>query len=228
MNGQSSGAWKESSSALRIMYVTHRNSTGVLTDDAYTQANPVAVTTNVSAQVDTRVTGVLSGSVAFTRPDAGNDYIGGPGNATVQTALRASALYQIGYNPLGLFINNANGNAWENTPGVASGRGPYVSGLGTFGNALYETAMIAAAVGGDPAAATAVTYGVGMALIASRNGFLMPKYQLTGAGAVVSADSIACAAQSYVANADNSSTTIGILKMVPDSARSELVYDQRI
>jgi hypothetical protein len=101
--------------------------------------------------------------------------------------------------------------------------------MGSYGDALYETSLIGAAVGGDPAAGAAIVYVNGLALISSRNGFLTPQKQLNAAGvAIVSCDSQAIAAQSFVAGADNSSTVIGILKMPPDSVDNELVFDQRI
>jgi hypothetical protein len=229
MLGQSSGGWTESSSALRLLNVGIRNSIGVLTDDAFTQTNPTAVATNVSTKVNTGKLGVLSGSVAFTRPDVGSNYVGGPGSNVVQTAICANVAQKIGYTVLGLFINSADGNPYENLPAVASGVGPYVSGMGSYGDALYETSLIGAAVGGDPAAGAAIVYVNGLALISSRNGFLTPQKQLNAAGvAIVSCDSQAIAAQSFVAGADNSSTVIGILKMPPDSVDNELVFDQRI
>lgn len=230
--GQASGGWTESSSALRILNLGIRNSIGVLTDDAFTQANPVAVATNVSSRVNVTKTGVLSGSVAFVRPDAGTNHVGGPGSNTVQTALAAAPRFGIGYKPLGIFINSVNGNPYENIPGVASGVGPYVCAHGTYGDALYETRMIGDAVGGDPAAGAAIVWYTGVALISSRNGFLCPAQQLTGAGAAVSADDTTVAAQSFVGigagAADNLSTIIGILKMVPDSVQTELVFDARL
>jgi len=229
LDGQASGGWTESSSALRLLNAGVRNSIGILTDDAYTQTNPTAVATNVTTRVDQTLTGVLSGSVAFTRPDAGSNFVGGPGSNAVQVAIAADVAQAIGYRVLGVFINSANGNSYENLPGIASGKGPYMSAQGTYGNALYETALIGDSVGGDPAAGAAITYTNGQRLIASRNGFLMPRDQLNAAGlAIVSCDDQACAAESFVLAADNSSTMIGILKMPPDSVQTELVYDQRV
>lgn len=225
--GQASGGWTESSSALRILNIGVRNTVGILTDDSFTQTNPTAVDTNVSTRIDTTVRGVMSGSVAFTRPDAGSNYIGGPGDNATQTAIAADPNEAIGYDVLGVFINSANGNSYENTPGVASGKGPYVSSQGTYGNALYETTMIGDAVGGNPAAGTAITYLTGMRLIASRNGLLTPVEQVAAA-AIQDCDDQTVAAQSFVAGADDSSTVLAILKMPPDSVQTELVYDQRI
>lgn len=225
--GQASGGWTESSSMLRLLHAGVRNTVGVLTDDSFTQTNPAAVATNVSTRVDVTLGGVLSGSVAFTRPDAGSNFIGGPGSAATQTAIAADVALAIGYDVLGCFINDANGHAYENLPGVASGKGPYMSAQGTYGNALYETAMIGNGVGGTPVAGTAIVFTTGMQLISSRNGLLMPAEQVVGA-AIISTDSQAVAAQSFVAGADNQSTVIGILKMPPDAVQTELVYDQRI
>lgn len=247
--GQSSGGWTESSSALRITHVGIRNNHAVLTDDAITQANPVDSTV-VSDQVDSTKRGVLSGSVAFTRPDQGSEIVGGPGSSTVKTALRADASLYVGYRPVGVFINSAAGNAFENTPGVASGVGPYVCGGGVYGNSLFETHMIdeldATLTDGD-----AITYILGQSLVASRNGFLMPQIiegsggtpfhcDIVGGSAAVTAEmsvrhttstdlgtTSATELRDYLLRGAGS-TVIGILKLVPDNTRNELVYDQRI
>ena len=113
--GQSSGAWLESSAALRILYPAIRNALGVLTTDAFTQTNPpiVVAANTVSTQVNTGTRGVLSGSVAFTRPDQGSNYHGGP----VEPGAPDGLLIR----PLGVYVNTAVGNAFENQPGLASG-----------------------------------------------------------------------------------------------------------
>ena len=229
LNGQASGGWTESSSALRLLYVGIRNSIGLLTDDAFTQVNPTAVADYVSTRVDTTLTGVLSGSVAFVRPDAGSNFIGGPGSNAVQTAIAAAPTQQVGYYPVGVFINDANGNAYENTPGVASGKGPYMSGQGTYGNALYETTLIDdSADAGNAPAGTAITYYTGMPLAASRNGFLTPVNVIGTDGNSDSCTSVTgIMAECFVRGA-NQFTTLGILKMPPDATQTELVYDQRV
>lgn len=193
--GQASGDFTESSSALRILYAGTRNTMGAqLTTDAFTQTNPPAVvdTDTISGTLPTAAKrGVLSGSVCFTRPDAGNGMVGGPADAGA------------GIVPLGVFINDAAGNAYENTPGPASGQGPYMSGQGTYGNRLYETQSLAA--GG-----AALDYAVGDSLYASLNGYLTnvadPDNTVGGGAAVV----------------------IGVVKITPDSVHAEMVYDQRI
>ena len=201
--GQASGGFTESSSALRILNVGIRNTVGVLTSDSFTQTNPPAVTgaATITTQVDTTKRGVLSGSVAFARPDAGggSNYVGGPGIATAAAAGAGVVLASPASVVLGVFINSANGNPYENTPGPASGKGPYVSAMGTYGNALFETQNI------DTAAA--LVYAVGNDLVASKNGYLTNQND---------------------ANNRYATTVIGILKMPADAVQNELVYDQRI
>jgi hypothetical protein len=199
-----------------------RNTVGVLTDDSFTQTNPPIVTAaaTISSNVDTAVLGVLSGSVAFTRPDAGDNFIGGPATvaATGITVLEATLV-----RPLGLFINTAVGNAYENTPGPASGKGPYVSGQGTFGSQLFETQALAAA-GAYGAPGADLVYTTGMELAASDNGFLAPR--VDSAGSDISGTS------GFFLEATNSAvsgtTTLGVLKMPSDSEQPEIVFDQRI
>lgn len=235
LSGQASGGWTESSSALRLLHVGIRNTTGVLSDDAFTQTNPPIITTasTVSSNVDTSVLGVLSGSVAIARNDQGANYIGGPGTTTVIAAsgggvlggATATGLNGRTVQPLGLFINNASGNAFENQPAAASGIGPYVSAMGCYASQLFETQALVAfgalAQGGD------LTYAVGIPLIASLNGYLMPNAVWDGA-ATQSTDLVTAALQSAARNSAGTSTTIAILTMPADSVQNEIVFDQRI
>ena len=190
--GQASGGFTESSSALRILHVGVRNTVGQLSASAFTQTNPpvqTQSTTEASGLLDGVVRGVLSGSIAFANPTAGDNTHSGP---------------EGGVAVLGVFINNAVGNAFENQPGVASNRGPYVSAQGTYANRLYETKQDLA----DNTTDVDITYAVGDSLQSSVNGYLTN-------GAVA-------------ADVHASDTVIGILKIVPDSNSDELVYDQRI
>ena len=227
--GQASGGWTESSSALRLLHVGIRNTIGILTADSFTQTNPPAVSTagTVTTRVDTTLSGVLSGSVAFTRPDSGSNYVGGPGSAAQQLNVLRLAVNAHQFHALGCFINSANGNAYENPPGVASGKGPYVSAMGSYGNALYETNLIAQ-VDANALAGQAITYITGQELIASRNGYLMPHWVLGLNGVAYDADIVAVSAESYVLNSAGTATHLGVLLMPPDSVQTELVYDQRI
>jgi len=234
--GQASGGWTESSSALRILHVGVRNTVGLLTDDSFTQANPVddrSAAAGVTGQIDVTATGVLSGSVAFTRPDAGSNFLGGPGTA-VQKAAWAGGLQETGYQAIGVFINAANGNAFENTPGTASGKGPYVSGQGTYGNSVYEEDVQITIV---DVAGVAITYRTGFRLMSSTNGFLYPmEYQDTAAGLATLIYNIAAAhsaeqavrAALFAVDPGQAVTHIASLKMPPDAVQNELVYDQRI
>lgn len=222
--GQASGGWTESSSALRILHVGIRNTVGVLTDDAFRQQNPSIVRTagtiSTSPGALTEVYGILSGSVAFTRPDAGANFIGGPVTVAVSAV---SATNAFNTRPLGCFINNAAGNPYENLPASASNKGPYVSGMGTYGNKLYETqALIAVAPLG---AGASLTYATGQDLIASVNGFLMPRH-VDNAGTPLLLDVTGFSLE--VTNGRTASQTLGILKMVPDSVQTEVVYDARV
>lgn len=230
LTGQASGGWTESSSALRILHVGVRNTVGVLTDDSFTQTNPPIITTagtvSTSPGALTEVLGVLSGSVAFTRPDAGSNFIGGPTKTAM--ALPADVTQVL---PLGCFINNATGNPYENLPGVASGKGPYVAAMGTYGSRLFETQLLVATSGTVVAAGTALTYVAGQKLVASQNGYLMPSVVFNGA-ALVAVDNTAGGGAYNTLESVNAgavvATTIGILKMAPDSVMNEIVFDQRI
>jgi hypothetical protein len=152
----------------------------------------------------------------------GSNFIGGP----VEPGAPDEALIQ----PLGVFVNTAVGNAFENQPGPASGKNTYVSAAGTYGNALFETQALGASTGGTTlAAGDDLIYQVGQQLIASRNGYLIMR-ATTQNGTYTSLDNAANASE--VANGTTAGTTasltIAILKMPPDSEQFELVYDQRI
>ncbi len=132
IGGQASGDFLLNQGALRILYSVIKNSIPTLAADGFTQSNPPVVTT--ASAVSTvlpaanRKNGVLGGSVAFTRPDQGQNVVGGPIAVPVS-----------GMRPVGLFINDAEGNANENSPAVASGKAPYLCGGGAVGVKLYET-----------------------------------------------------------------------------------------
>jgi len=200
--GQGSGDFRETSGRVQIFHVGTRNSVGILTADAFTQANPVNVT--AGANVSTTLAGiskkgVLGASFAFTRPDAGNGFHGGP--------LEIGSAEVVGQRVLGLFINDSLGNAFENTPGVASGRGPYLCGYGTVGVSIWESQI-------QVGASTALTYAPGDRLYASINGFVTNRYQ-----------------DSYeygVATTQADATVIGVLKVAPDANNSLMVFDLRI
>lgn len=200
--GQGSGDFRETAARVQLMHVGIRNSVGVLTADAFTQANPPVVAT--SANVSTTLAGitkkgVLGGTFAFTRPDAGNGFVGGP--------VLVSSAYVVGQRPLGMFLNDAIGNAFENTPGVASGRGPYLCAHSVVACALWETQI-------QIGASTALTYTEGNLLYASVNGLLTNRYQ----------DSY----EYQVASSQADATVVGIVKIAPDANNTLMVVDMRI
>ncbi len=205
IGGQSSGDFRETSGRVQIFHVVTRNSLGSLTPDAFTQATPPIVTDAKSSTLSsiTKV-GVLGGSVAFTRPDYGNGYHGGP--------VQVAAAYVAGIRPLGIFINDAIGNAFENTPGVASGKGPYICGSGsTIGVSIYESKQQitqGAAVKGN-----ACGWAVGDKVYASVNGLLTN----------TSTD-----AYEYNVAGNPAPTVMGIVKVIPDANSSLLVVDLRV
>jgi len=199
IGGQSSGDFRETSGRVQLLHVVTRNSLGLLSPDAFTQANPPRVTglaTVSTTLAGISKVGVLGGSIAFTRPDAGNGFQGGPESNGAA-----------GTRPLGIFLNDSLGNAFENTPGVASGRGPYVCGSGsTVGLSIYETQVL---LGGG--AGAAITYAAGDEVYASNNGYITN-----------------VAADAYETVSGDSVTLVGIVKVAPDANSSLLVIDMRI
>lgn len=164
IGGQASGDFRLSQGALRVLYSLIKDTIPVLAADGFTQSNPNVVTAgaNKSTTIPTNVKkGVLGGSVAFTRPDVGANTVGG--------AVLVASAYVAKTRPLGLFLNDAAGNAFENTPAVASGKAPFIRG-GAVGTKLYETQQ---QVGGS----TALTYSIGDFVYASVNGYLTNKFQ---------------------------------------------------
>jgi hypothetical protein len=66
--------------------------------------------------------------------------------------------------PAGLFINDAAGSPFENTPAVASGKCPFVTSMGSYETDIYETR--------NEANAADLTYAVGDPLYTSKNGLI--------------------------------------------------------
>lgn len=152
--GQSSGDYLESQRRIHPLYMGLRVSGQPYAPDAFTQHNPCNVQVNVSetlAGITAR--GVLGGTVAYTRPDAGNGPVGGP-----------PAVFNPRVRVLGLFIADANGAPFENMPGVASGEASYYADGGTYANTLWETH--------DLATGAPLEYYPGDEVWASKNGLI--------------------------------------------------------
>jgi len=197
--GQGSGDFRETSGRIQLFHLGIRNSWGSLATDGFTQQNPPVVPNKVSSTLAgiTKV-GVLGSSIAFTRPDAGNGIHGGP--------IKILGAYVDGQRPLGLFVNDAVGNLYENTPGIGSRRGTFVNGMATVGVTLWETQQ-QIGVG-------AIAYAVGDRLYASVNGLLT--------------NQIVDAYEYQVVADPNNVTIVGILRVVPDSNNTLMVLDMRI
>ena len=206
---QSSGDFRMNQGALRILYSLIKDTVPSLDDSGLLQSNPVNEdyagtgvyrSTTLPANVKR---GVLGGSVAFI---VGDMTVGG-------------APYSDSFNsedmkfcrPVGLFINDAVGNAFENTPGVASGKAPYIRG-GTVGVKIYETHGYLYD-GTDEE----LVYRAGDKLYASINGLLTKEYRdsyeyayfdVTGEG-VPDSNASEC-------------TVVGIVLAAPSSTHSEL------
>ena len=190
--GQSSGDYRETQRRIQPLYISGIRVTGQpYTPDALTQPNPPNILTNVSTTLTgVTVRGVLGGTAAFTRPDVGNGLVGGPPAA---------------YNPrvrvLGLFIADARGVPFENTPGLASGEASYYADGGTFANSLWETH--------DLGSGAQITYASGDELYGSKNGLLTN-----------------VAADAYEQGAAR--TLVGIVKLAPDALNTLVVFALRL
>lgn len=202
--GQGSGDFRETSGRVQLFHLGIRNSQGIVTPDAFTQDTPPIVTAGANKSTTlANITkkGVLGATIAFTRPDVGNGYHGGP--------VQVAAAYDARLKPLGIFINDAMGNPFENTPGPASGRAPYVNGMGCVGVSIWETQQ-------QISASTARTYAAGDLLYASVNGLLTNRVE-----------------DSYQWNVSGQNdrdfvTVMGILKIAPDGNNSLMVLDLRV
>jgi hypothetical protein len=132
--------------ALTILIRGQLNSIPVLADVCFTKAN-YGVNTNTTLSVNTP-RGVLGGSIAAV--SAGLDYTVVP----MTTSLM----------PVGLFVNDAAGAAFENSPAVASGKIAVMKAMASVEVDVYETRN--AADNAD------LTYVVGNYLYGSAQGFL--------------------------------------------------------
>lgn len=181
---------------LRILYVGHRNTLGFLDANGFTKVNYVAGTTINTTLSAATPKGVLAGSVAVVK---GTDMIGGPTPA---------ASPDVSETPLGLFINDAAGYAFQSTSAAASGRAPYVDSMGTFEVRYYETNLRDAY---GIHTATTLVYAAGDKLYCdSRSGLLtnVPPDDLANVPPVITNGMIAA----------NNNQPVAILTRVPTTA----------
>ena len=143
---------------MEVLYRQTYNSIGVTETLDYTQSN-TTLSTQASANTIANggrlssTLGILAGSVVAAVP--GQDNVIGP-------CLGDSTNFDYA---LGVAINDAVGNPFESSSGIASQRIVYCHGSGTvFKTDIYETYK--------SDGATAVTYSAGDVLYASQNGLL--------------------------------------------------------
>lgn len=200
--GQHSNGIESNSSTLRILYPGTKNTYGTnLTNDAFTQANPPLITTpgTISTQLPIGVGyGVRSGSIAFTRPDVGNGFIGGP---TLVTPAKGKI------RPVGFYINHVADINYENRPAEASNQGTYVTG--TLGIGLYETQVLGGGNVGDP-----IEWGVGDEAFASINGYITN---------LNDADNALEAYHGYA-----TVFTVGVVRIIADNVHPDIVLSEPI
>jgi hypothetical protein len=221
ISGQGSGDFRENQGALRILYSVVKDSIGVLSADAFTQLNPNVVTTAsaVSTTLPANVKrGVLGGSVAFTRPDQGSNIIGG-------AVVTAGPTFIVNTRPLGLFINDALGNANENTPGISSGKGPVLRSGGAGGVKIYET-DVQTTFGGGVVGTALPAYAPGMFLYASVNGYLTSRWQDTYEAQWITAAGTGSGGVGAAIEPDV--TRMGVVIAPPDASSTELFFELRV
>lgn len=212
IGGFASGDFRLSQGALRILYHMQKDTIPVLAADGFTQnnpnvvVNPLALSTTLPTNVKK---GVLGGSIAFTRPDVGSNTVGGP--------VLVNAAYVLNTRPLGLFINDALGNSFENTPGVASGKGPFIRG-GAVGVKIYETQQ-QTAVGGGAVGDALTAYANGQKLYASVNGYLTNRWQDSYEAQWITAAGIGSNAGAAI---EPDVTCMGFVLSPPDATSAEL------
>ena len=132
--------------SLTILIRGMLNSIPVCSDDCFTKANYGVGPANTTLSVNTP-RGVLGGSVAGI--SAGLDYTAVPCTNTLM--------------PIGLFVNDAAGAAFENSPAVASGKVSVMKCMASVEVDVYATTRSNAAP---------VVYAVGAPLYCDAQGFL--------------------------------------------------------
>lgn len=130
--------------ALRILFPGDRNSLSTLAPGAFSRPNYGAVGATSARITADSPDGVLAGMVA--------EY---SGNYEVDIAST--------HKPVGIFLNDAAGSPFENTPAVASGKVTFMRSMGSYETDIYET---------KDGADVDLTYTAGDLLYASSFGLL--------------------------------------------------------
>lgn len=218
IGGQANGDYRLGNSALRILYSLIKDSISSLASDAFTQANPSVQTTlaNRSTTLPSTVKhGVLGGSVAFLRPDLSPTLTNVVGGAVLVGGSSVTANCVAGTRPVGLFINDAAGNAYENLPAAASGKDAFLRG-GACGVKIYETQV-------QVGASTALTYAPGDRLYASVNGLLTNRWQDSYEAQWITTATSGSGAAGVAAEPD--CTRMGLVLSPPDANSAEMFIE---
>lgn len=212
--------------ALKILLVGHRNSVNALDEDAFTRVNfTTGTTVNSRLSVDTN-RGVLGGSVAVVK---GEGIVGGP---TAPSSLPWDPTTDAASEqPLGVYINDAAGNAFESTSAAGSGRGVYVMGLGVYAVDVYETNQRDAS---GVHTATTMTYAAGDRLFMDTfSGLLTKRYPSSGAAGGFDFSGFT-GFRTGVGNGGSAiengvhPTLLGVVTKAPTAQNPFMVYEQRV
>jgi len=130
---------------LRILYPGDRNALSTLAPGAFTRQNFGAAGATSSRITADTPDGALAGMVAMYS-----------GNYELDICSS--------YKPVGIFVNDAAGSPFENTPSVASGKLTVMRSMGSYETDLYETR--------DEANAVDLVYTAGNLLYVSAFGLL--------------------------------------------------------
>lgn len=132
--------------ALRILFPGDRNSLSTLASSGFNRTNYGAAGMTSARITADSPDGVLGGMVAKFSDNYENDIC--DANST----------------PVGIFLNDAAGEPFENTPAVASGKVTMMTSLGSYETDIYETR--------NEANNADLLYAAGNLLYCSKNGLL--------------------------------------------------------
>lgn len=132
--------------ALRILYPGDRNTLSTLSSSGFSRQNYGAVGMTSARITADSPDGVLGGMVADYSDNYETDICGAQNQ------------------PVGIYLNDAAGEPFENTPAVASGKVTMMTSLGSYETDIYETR--------NEANNADLVYAAGDKLYCSKNGLL--------------------------------------------------------
>jgi len=147
--------------ALRILYPGDRNALSTLAPGAFTRQNFGAADASSARITADTPDGALAGMVAAYTDNYEVDIY------SVATVGR----------PVGIFLNDAAGSPFENTPAVASGKLTFMRSMGSYETDVYETF--------EEDGVTPLVYVIGDALYSSDFGLLSNEAALSAVCPVV-------------------------------------------